>query len=225
VNTFNDRKSCDFDGDGIGDPFIATGATFWYSSSVLGGRWVFLGQSPARLDEVTFGDFDGDGRCDVSARGQEFLNPDPLPFARSPGGVSTVIGKPALLNLVATGGARPYSWTVTGLPLGLSANSAGQITGTPVPGAAANNLVTATVTDANHDRRRRLLLVGDGHCARAVGRATDRGRGSRDQCRPDARPGVVQQQLCGSRDGDHAIPRRRPHGRNRLAGRCHGVQV
>jgi hypothetical protein len=150
VNTFNDRKSCDFDGDGIGDPFIATGATFWYSSSVLGGRWVFLGQSPARLDEVTFGDFDGDGRCDVSARGQVFLNPDPLPFARSPGGVSTVIGKPALLNLVATGGARPYSWTVTGLPLGLSANSAGQITGTPVPGAAANNLVTATVTDANH---------------------------------------------------------------------------
>jgi hypothetical protein len=118
-DTFNDRKSCDFDGDGIEDPFIATGVTFWFSSSVLDGRWVFLAQSPARIDEVSFGDFDGDGRCDATARGQVFLNPDPLPFAQNPGNVSTVLGRPAtVLNLTATGGTRPYSWTVTGLPPG-----------------------------------------------------------------------------------------------------------
>jgi Right handed beta helix region len=35
LNTFNERKECDFDGDGINDPFIATGVTFWYSSSLL----------------------------------------------------------------------------------------------------------------------------------------------------------------------------------------------
>jgi Putative Ig domain/PASTA domain len=150
LNTFNDRKSCDFDGDGIADPFIATGVTFWYSSSVLGGRWVFLAQSPARVDEVSFGDFDGDGRCDVSARGQVFLNPDPLPFARNPGNVSAVLGTPAALTLSATGGSRPYSWTVTGLPPGLTATAAGQISGTPAPGAAPSYAVTATVADANH---------------------------------------------------------------------------
>ena len=83
--------------------------TFWFSSSVLGGRWVFLGQSPARVDEVSLGDFDGDGRCDASAQGQVFLNPDPLPFARNPGNVSALFGTPAALTLFATGGSRPYS--------------------------------------------------------------------------------------------------------------------
>jgi len=149
LNTFNDRKSCDFDGDGISDPFIATGVTFWFSSSVLGGRWVFLAQSPASIDEVSFGDFDGDGRCDVSALGQTFLNPDPLPFAQSPGSVSTVVGTPATLNLSATGGSRPYTWVVTGLPPGLSANTAGQISGTPTTGAAPSYPVTATAKDTN----------------------------------------------------------------------------
>src|SRR5262249_40286246 len=52
VDTFNDRRFCDvrdpvtnaridFDGDGVPDPFIATGVTFWFSSSALAGRWVF----------------------------------------------------------------------------------------------------------------------------------------------------------------------------------------
>ena len=150
LDTFSNRKSCDFDGDGIADSFIATGATFWYASSMLGGRWVFLAQSPARLDEVSFDDFDHDGRCDVAARGQVFLNPDPLPFAQNPGNVSTVLGTPGALNLIATGGARPYSWTITGLPPGLSANAAGQISGRPSVGAGPSYWVTATVSDVNH---------------------------------------------------------------------------
>jgi hypothetical protein len=118
--------------------------TFWYSSSVLGGRWVFLAQSPARVDEVSFGDVDGDGRCDVFARGQVFLNPDPLPFARNPGNVSAVFGTPAALTLSATGGSRPYSWAVTGLPPGLSAH------------CRRPDL-------RNPGHRRRAQLSGDGH--------------------------------------------------------------
>jgi hypothetical protein len=149
-DTFKDRKSCDFDGDGIEDPFIATGVTFWFFSSALDGRWVFLGQSPASLDEVSLGDFDGDGRCDAAARGQVFHNHDPLPFAQNPGNVSTVLGRPAVLNLIATGGTRPYGWTVTGLPPGLSANAAGQISGSPAFGAGPSYWVTATASDANN---------------------------------------------------------------------------
>jgi len=152
MDTFNDRRFCDFDGDGVPDPFIATGVTFWFSSSVLAGRWVFLAQSPASVGHVTLFDFDVDGRCDVrvDTSGELFLNPDPLPFARNPGAVSSVIGRPAALSLIATGGTRPYSWSVTGLPPGLSANAAGQISGSPAVGAGPSYLVGATVWDVNH---------------------------------------------------------------------------
>jgi hypothetical protein len=104
LNTFNNRKTiCDFDGDGIPDPFIATGVTFWYSSSAMDGRWVFVGQSPASIGEVSFGDFDGDGLCDVRARGQVFLNPNapavvpswPGAVVTSPLNISTIHSAPA----------------------------------------------------------------------------------------------------------------------------------
>jgi FG-GAP-like repeat len=60
--------SCDFDGDGINDAFMATGVTLWYSS---GGTmpWAYLNASTARLADVTLADFDGDGRCDVLVGG------------------------------------------------------------------------------------------------------------------------------------------------------------
>ena len=52
LDTFNHRRFCDFDGDGVPDPIIATGVTLWFSSSVLGGRWVFLRLSPHFEDFV-----------------------------------------------------------------------------------------------------------------------------------------------------------------------------
>jgi hypothetical protein len=102
LNTFNDRKTCDFHADGIPDPFIATGVTFWYSSSALDGRWVFVGQSPAPVGEVSFGDFDGDGLCDVRARGQVFLNPAASRLPRPASSVGTALGTPATLSLPTT---------------------------------------------------------------------------------------------------------------------------
>lgn len=60
--------SCDFDGDGIEDSFMATGATWWYAP---GGNkmWQYLNTSTKKLDEVSLGDFDGDHKCDVSVGG------------------------------------------------------------------------------------------------------------------------------------------------------------
>jgi parallel beta-helix repeat protein len=54
----------DFDGDGLSDIFLATAATWWYSS---GGRseWRFLNRMPELIDTLRFGDFDGDRRTDI----------------------------------------------------------------------------------------------------------------------------------------------------------------
>ncbi|MFJ4848664.1 FG-GAP-like repeat-containing protein [Streptomyces sp. NPDC088733] len=73
--TGGQRKYCDFDGDGVGDAFIATGITWWYQSSSLGGRWSYLNQSTTRLADVSLGDVDSDGLCDVGYPGGVFVNP------------------------------------------------------------------------------------------------------------------------------------------------------
>jgi hypothetical protein len=65
TDTFGDYYSqCDFDDDGIDDLFLATGATWWFSSS---GKlhWSFLNTSSKRRKDLKFGYFDDDDRCDV----------------------------------------------------------------------------------------------------------------------------------------------------------------
>ncbi len=56
----------DFDGDGIDDVFVGTGAAWYYSS---GGQaeWRLLNRMPEKADALLFGDLDGDGRTDVIA--------------------------------------------------------------------------------------------------------------------------------------------------------------
>jgi hypothetical protein len=64
TDTFGEYGVCDFDADGIDDLFLATGATWWYSSS---GKyhWSFLNTSSTRKKDLRFGYFDDDDRCDV----------------------------------------------------------------------------------------------------------------------------------------------------------------
>jgi hypothetical protein len=54
----------DFDGDGIDDLFLATGAA-WYYSSAANAEWRFLNARTEKIDGLLFGDFDGDGHTDV----------------------------------------------------------------------------------------------------------------------------------------------------------------
>jgi hypothetical protein len=67
------RTVCDFDGDAVADTFHATGVTWWFQSSLLGGRYVYLNESGAYGSAVSLGDANGDGLCDVTALGHAYL--------------------------------------------------------------------------------------------------------------------------------------------------------
>lgn len=66
---------CDFDGDRIDDLFLATGKTWWFSSSGE-FQWSYLGARTQRLNQVRLGYFDADLRCDVlvESRGQWLIS-------------------------------------------------------------------------------------------------------------------------------------------------------
>jgi hypothetical protein len=64
----------------------------------------------------------------VSVAALDGLLPDPT--VASPGSPIGYFNRTARLQLAASGGAPGYSWKVTGLPPGLTANSSGLITGT-----------------------------------------------------------------------------------------------
>ena len=56
---------CDFDGDKVDDLFLPTGATWWFSS--YGEfHWSFLSAKTERMENIRFGYFDADLRCDVA---------------------------------------------------------------------------------------------------------------------------------------------------------------
>ncbi len=64
---------CDFDGDQIDDLFLATGRSWWFSSS---GEfaWTFLAERTERLNQVRLGYFDDDLLCDVlTESGREWV--------------------------------------------------------------------------------------------------------------------------------------------------------
>src|ERR1035441_3318450 len=57
-----------------------------------------------------------------------------------------VVGVAYSTSLTASGGVKPYTWTVTGLPDGLTATAAGAISGTPK--TAGKFTVSVNVSDA-----------------------------------------------------------------------------
>ncbi|MEU5692084.1 S8 family serine peptidase [Actinosynnema sp. NPDC020468] len=68
------------------------------------------------------------------------------PSVTNPGNRTATVGQAFSLQLNASGGTTPYTWSATGLPAGLSISaSTGLISGTPTAAATAN--VTATVKD------------------------------------------------------------------------------
>jgi hypothetical protein len=65
-NPTNDLAVGDFDGDGVDDVFVGTGAD-WYFSSGGQAEWRFLNRMTEHASSLLFGDFDGDGRTDIIA--------------------------------------------------------------------------------------------------------------------------------------------------------------
>jgi hypothetical protein len=60
-----------------------------------------------------------------------------------------VVGVPyPTTTITASGGSQPYSWAISGLPPGLTANGGGVITGTPTTDAGSPYSVMVVVTDA-----------------------------------------------------------------------------
>lgn len=69
------------------------------------------------------------------------------PVLKSPGNQNLYVGRPVGIALTTTGGTTPYTYSATGLPAGLTINTAtGTITGTPTTWGMRNT--TLTVTDA-----------------------------------------------------------------------------
>ncbi|GAB1641439.1 hypothetical protein KRMM14A1259_18620 [Krasilnikovia sp. MM14-A1259] len=68
--------------------------------------------------------------------------------AVNPGDQSTIVGQQVNLTLAAGGGTAPYTWTMAGLPSGVTVDPAtGVVTGSPIT-ASAGSTVTVTLTDA-----------------------------------------------------------------------------
>ena len=66
IDTFGQYGVCDFDGDGVDDLFLATGASWWYSS--FGEfHWTHLSDNNEMGKQVRLGYFDDDAKCDVLA--------------------------------------------------------------------------------------------------------------------------------------------------------------
>jgi hypothetical protein len=66
-----------------------------------------------------------------------------------PGDQQTLLGAPVALQLIATGGTGPITWTADSLPPGLTCTTTGLISGVPALGGPARQVVTLTATDAN----------------------------------------------------------------------------
>ncbi len=67
------------------------------------------------------------------------------PVVANPGNRTGTVGVATSLQMSATGGIPPYTWSATGLPAGLTINaSSGLISGTPTTAATYNVTVTAT---------------------------------------------------------------------------------
>lgn len=75
----------------------------------------------------------------------------PPPTITDPSAQSGHLGSPASLQILSSGGRLPLTWSVTGLPPGLSMTSGGLITGTPTTAGSSSVKVTVTDRDSRTD--------------------------------------------------------------------------
>jgi hypothetical protein len=70
-NPVHDLRTGDFDGDGVNDLFLTTGAAWYYApvgdAQVVYPDWRFINTQPEKVGDLLLGDFDADGRTDVFA--------------------------------------------------------------------------------------------------------------------------------------------------------------
>jgi hypothetical protein len=127
-------QSCDFDGDGIPDDFRTTGVAWYYRSSLLDGRYVFLANSTEPAEKVSLGIITDDGRCDAAAGEFVLITPSGAPFdIAPPGDQVAVVGHPVSLQLAKMSGGETLSWAAANLPDGLYINEqTGLVSGKPV---------------------------------------------------------------------------------------------
>jgi len=88
VDGFGKYAVCDFDGDGVDDLFQATGRTWWLSGQGT-FPWRLLRVDRLPRDDLRFGYFDGDNRCDILAE----LPADSGQWFISSGGVTDIFAK------------------------------------------------------------------------------------------------------------------------------------
>jgi hypothetical protein len=141
--------------------FSSSGSTgVAVASSTFGsGRVMFIGDSSA-IDDGTgqsgntlFNGWNDPAGTDstVMLNGTEWLASGGTGGTGSvtvtnPGARTGTVGTATSLQLSASGGTAPYTWTATGLPPGLSISSSGLISGTPT--TAGSYSVTATARDS-----------------------------------------------------------------------------
>jgi hypothetical protein len=134
--------------------FTATGGgtLTWSVSSgslpaglTLNGSTGLLSGTPSTPGDYSFKVTTSDGsRSDSRTYAMTVVQPLAIPAVSAP---VTEVNLPYSLNLSATGGRGPYTWSATGLPTGLSIDPAtGAISGTAT--APANGPVTITVKDS-----------------------------------------------------------------------------
>ncbi|MEV6239159.1 S8 family serine peptidase [Lentzea sp. NPDC051838] len=82
----------------------------------------------------------------------------------NPGAQTTALNGSVSLQLSASGGTAPYTWSATGLPTGLSISSSGLITGTASTAGTYNVTATATATAGGSGSASFTWTVGAASC-------------------------------------------------------------
>jgi uncharacterized protein (TIGR03437 family) len=83
--------------------------------------------------------------------------PGPLTITLSPGSLSITTGDSVSVTFTASGGTKPYTFSVIGQPRGVTIGSAGPLSGTPTQAGTFN--VKVMVTDANQNTASASIII------------------------------------------------------------------